>query len=144
MYQGVDFIRCPEYRPRSCLMVGLCEEDFTNNEEGTLPITSSTFPRREPLFASAQTNNMVNSSVKDLKGVLRSDFYWGYATAATQVEGAWNVDGKGPSVWDKFAHTPGKVKNGSNPDDTVSYYKYREDVALLKSYGVTAYRFSLS
>ena len=88
---------------------------------------------------------MIPDSAKDLKGVLRGDFYWGYATAATQVEGGWNADGKGVSIWDVFAHTPGKVKDGSTPDDAVlSYSKYKEDVALLKSYGVTAYRFSLS
>lgn len=88
---------------------------------------------------------MVTDSFKDLNGVLRSDFQWGYATAATQVEGAWNEDGKGISIWDKFAHTPGKVKDGSTPDEAVlSYYKYKEDVALLKAYGVTGYRFSLS
>src|SRR5258708_6572242 len=87
----------------------------------------------------------VPESAKDLKGVLRSDFFWGYATAAAQVEGGWNADGKGVSIWDTFAHTPGKVKDGSTPDDAVlSYYKYKEDVALLKSYGVTGYRFSLS
>lgn len=105
---------------------------------------------------------MDHEKVKDLKGVLRSDFYWGYATAATQVEGkpcssqllslpnsfikgAWNADGKGESIWDRFAHTPGKVKDASTPNDAVlSYYKTTQDVALLKSYGVTAYRFSLS
>lgn len=88
---------------------------------------------------------MATESFSDLKGALRSDFHWGYATAATQVEGAWNVDGKGVSIWDTFAHTPGKVKDGSTPDDAVlSYYKYKEDVALLKFYGVTSYRFSLA
>jgi beta-glucosidase len=85
------------------------------------------------------------SKLDGLKDVLRSDFYWGYATAATQVEGAWNADCKGPSIWDAFAHTPGKTKDGSSPDDAVlAYYKTVEDVALLKSYGVTGYRFSLS
>ena len=88
---------------------------------------------------------MALESTNKLRGVLRSDFFWGYATAATQVEGGWNADGKGVSIWDTFAHTPGKVKDGSTPDDAVlSYYKYKEDVALMKSYGVTAYRFSLS
>ncbi|EKD20137.1 uncharacterized protein L3040_002190 [Drepanopeziza brunnea f. sp. 'multigermtubi'] len=83
--------------------------------------------------------------VRDLKGVLRPDFCWGYATAATQVEGAWDVDGKGESIWDRFAHTPGKVHDASTPDDAVlSYYQTKEDVALLKSYGVTGYRFSLA
>lgn len=82
---------------------------------------------------------------KDLEDILRPDFYFGYATAATQVEGAWNVDGKGESIWDRFAHTPGKVKDDSTPDDAVlSYYRFREDVKLMRSYGVTAYRFSLS
>ncbi|KAL3482324.1 hypothetical protein BJX99DRAFT_242992 [Aspergillus californicus] len=81
----------------------------------------------------------------DLKGALRSDFFHGYATAAPQVEGAWNRDGKGLSIWDTFGHTPGKVKDNSTADDAVrSYDLYREDVALMKSYGVNAYRFSLS
>lgn len=84
-------------------------------------------------------------SVQDLKGVLRPDFYHGYATAAAQIEGAWNKDGKGVSIWDKFAHTPGKISDGSTPNDAVrSYDFYREDVALMKSYGVNAYRFSLA
>ncbi|EAW09826.1 LOW QUALITY PROTEIN: glycoside hydrolase family 1 protein [Aspergillus clavatus NRRL 1] len=84
-------------------------------------------------------------SVQDLKGVLRSDLYHGYATAAAQVEGAWNKDDKGQSIWDTFAHTPGKVKDGSTADDTIRLYDfYKEDVALMKSYGVNAYRFSLS
>ncbi|KAJ5561770.1 Glycoside hydrolase family 1 [Penicillium sp. DV-2018c] len=84
-------------------------------------------------------------SVQDLKDVLRPDFFHGYATAATQIEGAWNKDGKGPSIWDTFGHTPGKILDGSTADDAVrSYDFYREDVALMKSYGVNAYRFSLS
>ena len=83
--------------------------------------------------------------IRNLEGVFRSDFSWGYATAATQVEGGWNADGKGVSIWDTLAHTLGKVKDGSTLDDAVlAYYKYKEDVALMKSYGVTAYRFSLS
>ncbi|KAL4962347.1 glycoside hydrolase superfamily [Aspergillus stella-maris] len=83
--------------------------------------------------------------LQDLKSSLRPDFHHGYATAAPQIEGAWNKDGKGLSIWDTFGHTPGKVKDGSNADDAVrSYDLYREDVALMKSYGVNAYRFSLS
>lgn len=63
-------------------------------------------------------------SVQDLEGVLRPDFYHGYATAAAQVEGAWNKDGKGVSIWDVFAHTPGKVSDGSTPDDAVRAYDF--------------------
>lgn len=80
-----------------------------------------------------------------LKGALPEDFQWGYATAAPQVEGAHNKDGKGVSIWDVWGHTPGKVKDGSNCDDAVRAYDfYKADVARLKQYGVTGYRFSLS
>ncbi|KAI2732620.1 CAZyme family GH1 [Penicillium roqueforti] len=85
------------------------------------------------------------NSVQDLKDVLRPDFFHGYATAAAQIEGAWNKDGKGVSIWDTFGHTPDKIADGSTADDAVRAYDfYREDVALMKSYGVNAYRFSLS
>ncbi|KAH7075143.1 beta-glucosidase [Paraphoma chrysanthemicola] len=91
------------------------------------------------------THTFDTSPDAELKGILSKDFHWGYATAAAQVEGAWNVDGKGPSIWDKLCHTPGKVKDGStNEDATRAYDLYKEDVALMKSYGVTAYRFSLA
>src|SRR5262245_55823505 len=43
-------------------------------------------------------------------------FFWGTATAAYQIEGAWNEDGKGPSIWDTYAHTPGNIKNGDTGD----------------------------
>src|SRR6185437_3027606 len=80
-----------------------------------------------------------------IKGALPADFQWGFATAAAQIEGAWNKDGKGESIWDRFAHTPGKVKDKSTGDDAVrSYEFYKDDVARMKSYGVTGYRFSLA
>ena len=72
-------------------------------------------------------------------------FVWGCATAAYQIEGAAKEDGRGPSVWDVFAHTPGKIHNndtGDVADD--SYHLYKEDVRLLKNLGVGAYRFSIS
>lgn len=85
------------------------------------------------------------SDLSDLKGALRPDFHWGYATAAAQCEGAALIDGKGPSIWDALAENPGKIKDGSDPSQTVrSYDFYKEDVQLLRSLGVTAYRFSLS
>jgi beta-glucosidase len=91
------------------------------------------------------THTFDTSPDTELKNVLRKDFHWGFATAAAQVEGAWNKDGKGESIWDKFCHTPGKVHDGStNEDATRAYDLYKEDVALMKSYGVTAYRFSLA
>src|SRR5262245_30086652 len=49
-------------------------------------------------------------------------FFWGTATAAYQIEGAWNEDGKGPSIWDTYAHTPGKIKNGDTGDVANDHY----------------------
>jgi beta-glucosidase len=73
------------------------------------------------------------------------DFIWGAATAAYQVEGAWREDGKGESVWDRFAHTPGKIKNGDNGDIACdSYHRYRDDIALLTQLGLKSYRYSIS
>lgn len=76
---------------------------------------------------------------------LPSDFVWGLATAAYQIEGAVAEAGRGPSIWDTFSHIPGKVADATTGDDaTDSYRRWREDVDLLKSYGVKAYRFSIS
>jgi beta-glucosidase len=73
------------------------------------------------------------------------DFVWGCASSAYQVEGAWNEDGKGPSIWDTFVHTPGRIANGETGDITVDHYhRYKEDVALMKELGLKAYRFSTS
>lgn len=72
-------------------------------------------------------------------------FIWGTATSAYQIEGAWNDDGKGPSIWDTFAHTPDKIQNGDTGDIANDHYhRYKEDVALMKSIGAKAYRFSVS
>lgn len=72
-------------------------------------------------------------------------FVWGAATAAYQIEGATDVDGRGPSIWDRFAHTPGRVSNGETGDVACDHYhRYREDVALMAELGLDAYRFSLS
>jgi beta-glucosidase len=72
-------------------------------------------------------------------------FVWGAATAAYQIEGAARSDGRGQSVWDTFSHTPGKVRRGDTGDIACdSYHRYREDIALLKSLGLNAYRFSVS
>ncbi|MEV5827765.1 GH1 family beta-glucosidase [Spirillospora sp. NPDC052242] len=72
-------------------------------------------------------------------------FRWGAATAAFQIEGAAAEGGRGPSIWDTFCRTPGKVLNGDTGDVAVDHYhRFREDVALMADLGLTAYRFSIS
>jgi beta-glucosidase len=72
-------------------------------------------------------------------------YRWGVATASYQIEGAWNEDGKGRSIWDTYAHTPGKMKNGDTGDVAIDHYhRYKEDVKVMKDLGANAYRFSIS
>ena len=72
-------------------------------------------------------------------------FLWGMASAAYQVEGAWNEDGKGESNWDRFAHTVGKIKGAATADVTCDqYHRFKEDIAILKRLNQKSYRFSTS
>jgi Glycosyl hydrolase family 1 len=57
-------------------------------------------------------------------------FVWGAATAAYQIEGAWNVDGKGPSIWDTFAHTPGKIFNSDTGDVACDHYHRYQSISI--------------
>ena len=73
------------------------------------------------------------------------DFIFGVATAAYQIEGAVTEDGRGPSIWDTFSHTPGNVKNGDTGDVACEHYhRWNNDLNLIKSLGVDAYRFSIA
>jgi beta-glucosidase len=72
-------------------------------------------------------------------------FKWGTATAAYQVEGSYNKDGRGLSIWDVFSHTPGKIRDGTSGDAADDHYnRLEEDVELMKELGVQLYRFSIS
>jgi beta-glucosidase len=72
-------------------------------------------------------------------------FLWGAATASYQVEGAWNEDGKGESIWDRFTHTTGKVRGGVTGDVACDqYHRFPEDIALAKRLNLKSYRFSIS
>ncbi len=74
-----------------------------------------------------------------------ADFLWGAATASYQIEGATYEDGRGPSIWDQFAATPGKVHQGDNGDVAADHYhRMPEDVALMAKLGLNAYRFSIA
>ena len=77
--------------------------------------------------------------------VFPAGFAWGAATAAYQVEGAWNADGKGESIWDRFSRTPGRIKNGDHGERACEhYYRYRDDIALMRAMNLNSYRFSIS
>lgn len=73
------------------------------------------------------------------------DFLWGTATASYQIEGARDEGGKGESIWDRFSHTPDKIKNNETGDVACDHYhRYRDDVALMRDLKLNAYRFSIS
>ncbi|MEM7654609.1 MAG: GH1 family beta-glucosidase [Bacteroidota bacterium] len=73
------------------------------------------------------------------------DFLWGSATSSYQIEGGWQADGKGWSIWDAFSHIPGKVHQHENADVGCDHYhRFREDVKMMADMGLKAYRFSIS
>ena len=74
-----------------------------------------------------------------------SGFVWGAATAAYQIEGSPLADGAGPSIWHRFAHTPGNVHNGDTGDVACDHYRrFATDIQLMRSLGLGAYRFSVA
>src|SRR5262245_7002330 len=101
--------------------------------------------RTEPQGARTQPESTSQSSQDSQSSPTREfpkGFFWGVATASYQVEGAWNEDGKGASIWDTYAHTPGHIKNNDTGDIANDHYhRYKEDVALMKDIGANSYRF---
>src|SRR5579864_4634738 len=72
-------------------------------------------------------------------------FLWGSATSAFQVEGSPLADGAGASIWQRFAHTPGRIQDGDTGDIACDHYRrFRDDIALMRDLGLKAYRFSIS
>jgi len=79
------------------------------------------------------------------KIIFPNDFLWGAATAAYQIEGAFNLDGKGESIWDRFSHTPGRISDNKNGDFACDHYHtYKQDIAVMKEIGLQSYRLSIS
>ncbi len=125
----------------------------TESETRTLPnkLSRRSFGRLLPAAAAvaslpaaspAQTEQ--NSGVA---GVAKfpEGFLWGSATASYQVEGAVHEDGRGPSIWDTFSHTPGKTHNGDTGDIADDdYHRYKQDIALMKDLGLKTCRFSIA
>ena len=72
-------------------------------------------------------------------------FLWGAATSAYQIEGSPLADGAGPSIWQRFTHSPGLTANGDTGDIACDHYRrWRDDIALMRELGLNAYRFSIS
>ena len=93
----------------------------------------------KPLNAQAQ------SVIAATPHAFPQNFVWGTATASYQVEGAVHEDGRGPSIWDTFSHTPGKTFQNQNADVADDFYhRYKEDIALMQRLGVKAFRFSIA
>ncbi|MFP4344050.1 MAG: GH1 family beta-glucosidase [Anaerolineales bacterium] len=83
--------------------------------------------------------------MKELEINFPEDFVWGSATAAYQIEGAVQEDGRRPSIWDTFSHTPGKISHGDTGDVAADHYHHwQEDVELMAQLGLDAYRFSIA
>ena len=94
-------------------------------------------------IASARPARMAKSLPDDFS--FPPDFYWGAATAAYQIEGAANEDGRKPSVWDTFCRIPGRVKNGDTGDVACDHYhRFEADVKLMAELGIKHYRFGIS
>jgi beta-glucosidase len=73
------------------------------------------------------------------------NFLWGSATASYQVEGAWDIEGRGESIWDRFSHTPGNVKGGWTGDIACdSFHRFPEDIAIMKQMNLRSYRYSIA
>jgi beta-glucosidase len=84
-------------------------------------------------------NNIISSKNFD------KDFLWGIATSAPQIEGAYNADGRGLSIWDVFAKRQGKIKDNSKPSHACNfYYRYKDDLLIAKALGFKIFRFSIS
>lgn len=102
----------------------------------------------EPAGAAIQEGTQIPGAVTqaEVEGARFPDgFLWGMATASYQVEGAWKEDGKGESIWDRYAHAPGHVKGGDTGDVACDHFHlYKQDIALLQRLNQKSYRFSIS
>ena len=98
-----------------------------------------------PALSGARTASALTEGTPFAAAKFPKDFLWGAATASYQIEGGWNVDGKGESIWDRFSHTPGRIRGGDTGDVACdSYHRYQEDVELARKLNLQSYRFSIS
>lgn len=117
---------------------GMSRRDFVGGMIGAAAVSSL----RPSVLAAVRSPQPANVFVPYQ---FPNDFIWGVATASYQVEGAWKEDGKGDSIWDRFAHTVGRVKGADTGDVACdSYHRYKEDIEIAKKLNVKSYRFSIS
>src|SRR5258708_6971582 len=106
---------------------------------------SSAFDRIDLEIAGSRASFRCDNTAAMATFTFPKDFLWGTASASYQIEGAWNEDGKSESVWDRFSHTPGKIKKGDTGDVACDFYhRYDDDIALMSDLGLNAARISLS
>ncbi|KAJ8315737.1 hypothetical protein KUTeg_007887 [Tegillarca granosa] len=132
---------------------GLAKVDFEKNER-TRTLKASAHFYADLVKQNGFTKssfNMYTYIKEDLeerdmfyKGLFPPNFAWGAATSAYQIEGGWNEDGKGPSIWDDYSHEWKITKNQTGDIACDSYHRYKEDVQMLKKLGVSHYRFSIA
>ncbi|MEQ2262647.1 hypothetical protein XENORESO_018298 [Xenotaenia resolanae] len=119
---------------------GLYHVDITDPNRPRTPKFSAHF-----YFQVMKDNGFQTNDERMLYGEFPQGFLWSTATASYQIEGGWRADGKGLSIWDKFAHTPLRIFENDNGDIACdSYNKIDEDIAILKQLRVNHYRFSIS
>ncbi|WP_433214526.1 GH1 family beta-glucosidase [Microtetraspora malaysiensis] len=108
--------------------------------------TTTAHPGEPPVTAaSARTTRGETDEGPGGRPAFPDGFVWGAATAAYQIEGAWDEDGRGCSIWDSFSRVPGKVADGHTGDVACDHYhRYSEDVRLMAGLGLAAYRFSVA
>jgi beta-glucosidase len=96
-------------------------------------------------FGRVPAEALLGAAVPEANVSFPKDFFWGTATAAFQVEGAWNEDGKGESIWDRFSHTQGRIRGGAKADVACDdYHRFKEDIGIVKQLNFESYRFSIS
>src|SRR5262245_38665575 len=96
-------------------------------------------------MARSATNRRTEPRMTSPLPAFPPGFRWGVSSAAYQIEGAVDVDGRGPSIWDTFSHQPGRIADGSTGDVACDHYhRFAEDIGLMAELGVNAYRFSIA
>ena len=123
---------------------GISRRTFVRSSAG---FAGAAFLSHSRLFATVSPQSSPNTTkpVHVEPVDFPKDFLWGSATASYQVEGAWNEDGKGESIWDRWSHTVGRVKGGDTGDVACDmYHGYKTDIALMKQMGLKSCRFSIA